>query len=73
MAYKWNFDTNTWIVNGDYRQQRKKQYLTQTNLGDQLDAIIGAIDSLSKGQPLPDKFNQLLETITAIKQENPKT
>ena len=73
VAYKWNFDTNTWIVNGDYREQRKHQYLTQTTLGDQLDAIIGAIDSLSRGQPLPEKFNQLLATITAIKQEKPKT
>ena len=73
VAYKWDFDTSAWTVNGDYREQRKQQYLTQTNLGNQLDAIIGAIDSLSKGQPLPDKFNQLLETITAIKQENPKT
>lgn len=73
VAYKWDFDTDSWTVNGDYKEQRKHQYLNQLSLGDQLDAIIAAIDSLAKGQPVPEKFNQLLETITAIKQDNPKS
>ena len=72
ISYKWDTGTNSWVVNGTYKERRKYQYLNQTTIGDQLDAIISAIDALSKGDPLPSKFNQLLAEIEAIKLANPK-
>ena len=73
IGYKWDSSINSWVVNGTYKERRKYQYLNQTTIGDQLDAIISAIDALSKGDPLPDNFRQLLEKIEAIKQSNPRT
>jgi len=70
--YKWDLGNNKWIVNGTYQERRKYQYLNQTTYGDQLDAIISAIDALSKGHALPEKFNQLMAKIEAIKLSNPK-
>jgi hypothetical protein len=70
--YKWDRDNNTWIVNGTYQERRKYQYLNQITYGDQLDAIISAIDALSKGHALPEKFNQLMAKIESIKLSNPK-
>ena len=72
ISYKWDTSINSWIVNGTYKERRKYQYLNQTTIGDQLDAIISAIDALSKGDALPEKFNQLLAEIEAIKLANPK-
>jgi len=72
ISYKWDNSTNSWIVNGTYKDRRKYQYLNRTTVGDQLDAIISAIDALSKNESLPDKFNQLLSEIEAIKLSNPK-
>ena len=72
ISYKWDSSTNAWIVNGNYKDRRKHQYLTRTTVGDQLDAIIFAIDALSKNESLPDKFNQLLSEIEAIKLANPR-
>ena len=73
ISYKWDHDNDVWIVNGDYKEKRKYEYLNQTNIGDQLDAIISAIDSLSKQQALPEKFNELVTIVNNIKLANPKT
>ena len=72
ISYKWDKNNNTWVVNGTYKEKRKHQYLNQITIGDQIDAIISAIDSLYKGTEMPEKFKQLLEKIEDIKLANPK-
>ena len=72
ISYKWDKNINSWVVNGTYKDRRKYQYLNQTTVGDQLDAIISAIDAISKGDDLPEKFNQLVSKIESIKLSNPK-
>lgn len=67
IAYKWNFESNTWDVNGDYRDKRRLEYLKNISIGAQLGALFNAVDALAKGKPLPADFTTIMSDIQGIK------
>ena len=67
ISYKWNFKSNSWEVNGDYKERRRLEYLKKVNIGAQLGALFNAVDALSKGQPLPADFTKIWSDIQDIK------
>jgi hypothetical protein len=72
VVYRWDNVAKVWALQGGYKAQRKEEYLTQVNIGDQLGAIINAINALSAGNPLPQDFIEISDKIDAIKLSIPK-
>jgi len=72
ISYHWDQINNTWVINGDYKEKRKLEYLRNIGIGDQLGALFNAVEALSKGNPLPEDFNSILSTIKKIKEDIPK-
>lgn len=72
VVQRWNSITNAWEIHGGYGEKRKAEYLQQTPIGAQLGALIAAVDALSKGQPVPVEFTEIVAKIAAIKTAIPK-
>lgn len=72
ISYRWDSINNEWIVNGDYKEKRKLEYLKNIGVGEQLGALFGAIDALANNKQLPDDFNTILSKIKIIKNSIPK-
>jgi hypothetical protein len=72
ISYHWDQINSTWVINGNYKEKRKLEYLRSIGIGDQLGALFNAIEALSKGDALPEDFNSILSTIKKIKEDIPK-
>lgn len=72
VVQRWNSITNAWEIKGGYAEERKAEYLQQVPIGQQLGALIAAVDALSKGQPVPVEFTEIVSKIEAIKATIPK-
>lgn len=72
VSYRWRSATGEWVLTGGYSEQRKEQYLQQVNYGEQLGALIKAVEALANSEPLPQEFLDIAEKIAKIKSDIPK-
>lgn len=72
ISYRWNDDTADWVVNGNYADQRRLEYLKQIPISNQLGALFGAVQALANNQSLPVDFVEIMEKIQQVKTSIPK-
>jgi hypothetical protein len=72
VSWIWDDAAADWVVQGNYKDQRRLRYLEDVPLTEQIGALMQAVQALSQGQPLPADFISLVNKIQDIKNNIPK-
>jgi hypothetical protein len=72
VSYRWNDEIQNWKIVDGYKGERRAQYLKTIPVGDQLGALVSAVQALANNQPVPEEFNKIVLAIQEIKNNNPK-